>query len=381
MTRIEQDHLGTREVPSYAYYGIQTLRAAEKFPNAGTPVHDEFIIAMACVKRAAAQANLELGMLPKQIGHCMIKAAEEIMNGKHLEDFTLDFVQGGTSDALNTNMNEVIANRALEFMLEDKGNYSLINPDGHVNLAQSSNGIITVALQITAYQLTHNLIKSTDQLITCLLAKEKNMEELYRPGNTSVKIGTPPWLGHQFGNAARNLLRDMKHLVMAASQLQTIDLGEAFTNSESNTSPDFTDIITAYLKVNTQLNMTTIKDRSDTTCSKDAFVELSSAINQCAVDISKLCSDIRLAAASFPSDQNEPYLSIGVNTEAAEALNQIVFHVIGLGHGIRLAAEAGMADQKAVPPIIAYNLLESMKLLIKGMDSLQSEFSISFMYR
>ncbi|MEC0242846.1 lyase family protein [Paenibacillus dokdonensis] len=381
MTRIEQDHLGTREVPSYAYYGIQTLRAAEKFPSAGTPVHDEFIIAMACVKRAAAQANLELGMLPKQIGHCMIKAAEEIMKGKHLEDFKLDFVQGGTSDALNTNMNEVIANRALEFMLEDKGNYSLINPDGHVNLAQSSNGIITVALQIAAYHLTHNLIKSTDQLITCLLAKEKKMEELYRPGSTSVKIGTTPWLGNQFGNAARNLLRDMKHLVMAASQLQTVDPGEALTESEPIMRLEFTETIAAYLRAIPQLNMITVKGGRDTTSSIDVFVELSSAINQCAVDISKLCSDIRLAAASFPSDQNEPYLSIGVNTETSEALNQIVFHVIGLGHGIRLAAEAGMADQKAVPPIISYHLLESMKLLIKGMDSMQHELSISFMYQ
>ncbi|MCJ8014232.1 lyase family protein [Paenibacillus sp. KQZ6P-2] len=370
MTRTEQDRLGTREVPSHAYYGIQTLRAAEKFPMEGTHVHEEIIMAMAGIKKASAQAHLDLGRLPYPIGRCIVKAAEEIIHGEHLEDFILDYIQAGTHDSLNTNMNEVIANRALELMMEDKGNYALINPDHHVNLAQTASGLMSVSYRIAAHHLSHVLIQSTDQLLTTLLTKEKTIDERYTSESTSLTPGTPVWLGRQFGNSARNLLQDMKRLVLASSQLHTVSLDLPLSGSESNGNVEFVERASVHLKNIIKLNIRINKDDGDFSGSNEAFLDLSSAMMQCAMDISKLCGDIRLAAAVISPGGNEGIdLNIGMLSEAGEVLAQIAFQAVGLNHSIRFAADFGMPDRNAMPPILANNLMESMKLLIKGMES------------
>lgn len=366
MIRIEQDGLGTLEVPAYAYYGIQTLRAAaDNIQAANTPVHDEFIVAMACLKSAAAQANLILGTVPARIGNLIVKAAEEIMRGKHLEHFIADYIQGGTTDLLNTNMNEVLTNRALELMLEDKGNYDVINPNGHVNLAQSTNGVTSTALQIATHQLSRTLIQSIDQLRSGLLAKKEQIEEPYIQGSSNLKPGSQIWFCRQFGEAAQNLQRDRVRLDKAASRLQTIQLGSAAIGSDSNVHSEFTERTVSYLRGITQIDLL-LSGSGEPLYSSDVFVELSSALKTLAITLSKLCSDIRLGATIEQSDLN---LIGRAELGMAEALHQIAFQVIGFNYSVSLAAEAGMPDRNAVPPLIAYNLMESLKILIKGIDS------------
>ncbi|MEC0371576.1 lyase family protein [Paenibacillus chibensis] len=370
MTRIEQDRPGARKVPSHAYYGIQTLLAAEKLPVAGIPVHEEWIAALANVKQAAAQAHVDLGTLPLTIGRCVIKAAEEIRTGKHLQEFILDGIQAGIHDALNTNMNEVIANRALEFMLEGKGSYEIIHPEKHVNLSQNAHGLMSVSFRIAAHSLSQELIRSTDRLISCLLDYEKTMDKLHSPSSPAPTPGTIPWLGRQFGNSARNLLRDMKEMVKASSRLQTVDLSDALISNEPSGEAEFIKTAAAYLTKQTKLDILTKNNVMDSHGSHEAPLDLSTAVLNCALVISKIGSDARLAAAVLSQDDTtDQALSIRAISESAAMLAQIAFQAAGLNHSIRLAAEFGMADQDGMPSLMALNLLESMKLLIKGMES------------
>lgn len=361
MIRIEQDGLGAVEVPAYAYYGIQTLRAAQIYPNARTPVHRAFIVAMAYVKIAAAKANLEIGALPQRIGNLIVMAAEEILRGKHLKHFIGNYSQS-SGDILNANMNEVLANRALEFMLEDKGNYGVVNPELHANLSQSANGVISATLRIAAYRLTQDLIKSLHVLKTELLYKKEQIDRLHTPEISSKNTGAPIWLGRQFGDYVQHIQRDVTRLDKAASRMKTIHLSLSAIGSEPDSHWGFNERAVSHLRELTQIELFTSTSGE---VSYHVFAELSSALKGLAVNLSRLCSDIRLSTSLEQADINP---ADGTMHEKAASLSQSAFQVIGLDHSISLAAEAGMSDRNAVPPIITYNVMESLSLLINGIE-------------
>lgn len=368
MIRIEQDILGARVLPAHAYYGIQTLRTVENCPRAAVPVHIELIMGVASIKKAAAKAHLDLGTLPERIGNRIVKAADEVMIGKHAEDFIVNICQDITGDALNMNMNEVLANRALEFMLEDKGNYSLIDPIRHVNLDQTADGVMSSALRIAAHRLSQTLIRYIDQLIGCLLTQYKRADPPAEPENR--QLGTPAWLGGQYADSARCLQDDLKRLIAAASLLPADFLGAEHIVPAPNASAEFTAKIGTYLLEITQISDYDygFNDGINTVKSSDMFVHLSSALKHCAMSLSKLCSDIRLAV-SQQTAPSKPDLNTNTELRAAEALQQIAFQAVGLDHSLFLAAETGMVDRNAVPPLIVHNLLESLKLLNTGIES------------
>ncbi|SMF72315.1 fumarase, class II [Paenibacillus uliginis N3/975] len=362
MIRIERDELGAVEVPAYAYYGIQTLRAAQIYPNARTPVHHAFIVAMAYVKIAAAKANLEIGALPQRIGNLIVMAAEEILRGKHLKHFISNYSQSPSGDILNANMNEVLANRALEFMLEDKGNYGVVNPELHANLSQSANGVMSATLRIAAYRLTQDLIKSLHVLKTELLYKKEQIDRLHTPKISSQNSGAPIWLGRQFGDYAQHIQSDVTRLDKAASHMKTIHLSLSAIGSEPDSHCGFNERAVSHLRKLTQIELFTSKSEE---VSYHVFAELSSALKDLAVNLSRLCSDIRLGASLEQADINPTDVTMH---EKAASLSQSAFQVIGLDHSISLAAEAGMLDRNAVPPIITYNVMESLSLLINGIE-------------
>ncbi|AWP26403.1 hypothetical protein B9D94_07155 [Paenibacillus sp. Cedars] len=363
MIRIEQDELGAVEVPAYAYYGIQTLRAAEVYPTAGTPVHRAFIAAMANVKIAAAKANLEIGALPQRIGNLIVQAAEEILRGKHSKHFIADYSQSASGDILNTNMNEILANRALEFLLEDKGNYSVVNPELHANLGQTSNGVMSASLQIAAYRLTQDLIKSLQDLITELLYKKEPLDQLQTPEISMYHSGAPLWLSRQFEDYGQCIQSDMTRLDKAVSQMNTICLNSAAMGRQPDHHSGFNERATSHLQELTQIELFASKSGEP---SYHVVVELSSALKGLAVNLSKLCSDIRLGASL---EQIDIHPANGIVHEKAVSLSQSAFQVMGLDHSISLAAEIGMPDRNAIPPIIIYNVMESLSLLINGIQS------------
>ncbi|GIP21141.1 lyase family protein [Paenibacillus sp. J22TS3] len=370
MIRFEQDSIGVREVPSYAYYGIQTLRAGEMFPIASTPVHKEFIIALACVKKAAAQAHLDIGTLPIRIGSLLVKAAEEVIQGRHLEHFKVDFIQGSINDSLNMNMNEVLANRVLELMLADKGDYALVNPSFHINLGQTTNEVISTALRIASYQLSQKLTGTAEQLITALLAAAKQPSKPHHQSKEpQTKTGTKEWLMGQFEEAALSLQQDLDKLAKAASHVQAVRLSDAGANSGTELSHEFSNKAVAYLSKLTQIPLTVSQADKESPQDTDVFVQLSSALKLCALTLTKLCRSVRTVAASSQADRGDWDQPPGVQPEKAEALSQIAFQVIGFDHSIKLASEAGIIDRGAVQPIVAYNLIESLIILSRGMES------------
>ncbi|MDR0270508.1 lyase family protein [Paenibacillus sp.] len=366
MIRIEHDILGARVLPAHAYYGIQTLRTIENYPRAAAPVHTELVMAMASIKKAAAQAHLDLGTLPERIGNLIVKAADEVMTGKHRGDFIVDFFQDVKSEPLNMNMNEVLANRALEFMLEDKGNYSLIDPTRHVDLAQNADGVISTALRIAAHRLSQTLIRSIDQLIGYLITECKQADRPAKPENP--QLGTPEWLGRHYVDSARCLQDDLKRLITASSLLQADNLGAEHIVRLPNTSAGFTAKIGTYLREITQISDYGFNDGINTVKSCDTFLQLSSALKHCTMNLSKLCSDIRVAVLQ-QSVPNKPNLNANPVLKASESLQQITFQVIGLNHSLYLAAEAGMVDRNVVPPLIVHNLIESLKILNIGIET------------
>ncbi|GAB6926561.1 aspartate ammonia-lyase [Paenibacillus sp. JCM 10914] len=330
MNRIEQDAIGTLEVPSYAYYGIQTLRVTKNFPNyKGSPVHDEMIIAMAMVKQAAVHANLDRGLIPAPIGKFIIKAADEIISGKHSHHFIVDYIQGGASHSLNTNMNEVLANRSLDLMLEDKGNYAVIHPDHHVNLSQSPGPIFTASLQIACCRLAQALMHNMSLFITDALLTMKD---------------------------------EMKQLRHAVSNLQTIRL-EATAEDDAHTQSEFAERTILYLSQLTGMELQLERNQYPQ-INMSIFTQLSSSLKNIATALSRLCTEVRQDGTTPRSG-----LTLHTKPEKINALNQIAFQVIGFNHGISLAAEAELNDQTTTPPLIAYNLLESLYLLVQGVSS------------
>lgn len=365
MIRIEQDGLGARVLPSHAYYGIRTLRASEKIPHgAGMPIHGELMKALACVKKAAALAHLESGTLPARISGLIVKAAEEVIAGQHARDIVVDWLQDPTGESLNMNVNEIIANRALELMLEDKGNYSILDPVRHVNRGQSASGVIAMALRVASHRLTERLIRSVDQLIGALVAKKSEIGSRPMPEGHQEQPGTPAWFSRRLDEGARQLQSGMERMAAAnarlAASLTTANAGMEDAAIASKTL--------SHLRNTAQIGESIGNGNGAAKRNNEAFTRLSSAVRHLALNLSNLCSDIRLAA-SLQNLADSPEWISGKEVAASEALGQIAFQAIGFDHSLGLAAEAGMLDPGAIPPVVAYNLLESLTMMDKGVEA------------
>lgn len=376
--RIEKDSLGKKEVPASAYYGIQTLRAVENFPITGVPVHTELIVALAHVKKAAAKANSELKRLPNPIAQAIIQAAEEISRGQWLDQFIVDSIQGGAGTSINMNMNEVLANRALEIMGNPKGEYFHCNPNNHVNMSQSTNDAIPTALRIAAYTLTMSLLETMGELHQGFLQKEASFDDVIKMGRTHLQDAVPIRMGQEFGAYAKVLQRDIGRISRAAAGLLSVNMGATAVGTGLNATPEYITRVVAHLADDLQLPIVSAPDLVDATQNTDAYTELSASLKVCAVNLSKICNDIRLMASGPKVGLNEimlpprqPGSSImpgKVNPVMAEVVNQVAFQVMGNDHTICMASEAGQFELNVMGPVIAFNLLQSLKMLQRALD-------------
>jgi len=376
--RIEKDFLGEKEVPQDAYYGIQTMRAAENFPITGVPVHEELIRALAQVKKAAAQANAALKLLPEKIASAIIAAADEVAAGKFMDQFISDSIQGGAGTSINMNMNEVLANRALELMGRAKGEYFYCSPNNHVNMAQSTNDTIPTAIRIAAYQLTQRLLEALRALAEGLRRKENEFDDVIKMGRTHLQDAVPIRMGQEFGAYRRVLERDIARIERAADNLLAINMGATAVGTGLNAKVEYIDLVAKYLAENLGIPVRTADDLVDATQNTDAYAELSGALKVCAVNLSKICNDIRLMAsgpraglAELKLPPRQPGSSImpgKVNPVMAEVVNQVAFQVIGNDMTISLACEAGQFELNVMGPVIAFNLLQSLKIMRNAAD-------------
>ncbi|ANY73275.1 aspartate ammonia-lyase [Paenibacillus ihbetae] len=376
--RVEKDFLGEKQLPAEAYYGINTVRAVENFPISGVPIHAELISALGEVKKAAALANMELGLLPKKIGQAIVEAADEIIAGSLRSEFIVDSIQGGAGTSINMNMNEVLANRALELLGKQKAEYFYCNPNNHVNMSQSTNDAIPTAIRIASYRLAQELLAVFRTLVDGIRAKAREFDDVIKMGRTHLQDAVPIRMGQEFGAYANVLSRDIARIDRAAQGLLVVNMGATAVGTGLNATPAYMDSVVKHLVEQTGFALKQAEDLVDATQNTDAYMELSAALKVCAVNISKMCNDIRLMASGPKAGLNElnvparqPGSSImpgKVNPVMAEVMNQIAFQVIGNDHTISLACEAGQFELNVMVPVAANNLMHSLKILRNGMD-------------
>lgn len=376
--RIERDSFGEKNVPSESYFGIHTLRAVENFPITGIPVEETLITALAQVKKAAAKANVEAGLLDAEIGDAIVKAADEVIAGGLRQEFIVDAIQGGAGTSINMNMNEVLANRALELLGKNKGEYKFCNPNNDVNMSQSTNDTVPTAIRLAAYELTEQLLDVMQTLQQGFAAKAEEFDDVIKMGRTHLQDAVPIRLGQEFGAYAKVLGRDMERIKSAAEQLLIINMGATAVGTGLNAEPRYIEAVAKHLSAQYNKEIQTAENLVDGTQNTDVYTTLSSMLKVCALNMSKISNDLRLMASGpraglfeiqLPARQAGSSIMPGkVNPVMAEMMNQIAFQVIGNDQTIGLASEAGQFELNVMGPVLAFNLLQSLRILKNGMD-------------
>ncbi|MFS8578937.1 MAG: aspartate ammonia-lyase [Novibacillus thermophilus] len=374
--RGERDLLGKKQVPEDAYYGIQTVRAVENFPITGYPPHPELIRALAVVKKAAARANARVGTLPQDIADAIIQAADEIIQGKMMEQFVVDAIQGGAGTSINMNVNEVIANRAIELLGGEKGDYTKVSPNSHVNMAQSTNDALPTAIHIAVLRLADGLCQSLQKLLEALRQKEKEMDDVIKMGRTHLQDAVPIRLGQEFGAYARVIQRDLARVQESVKHLYAVNMGATAVGTGLNALPEYMEYVTQFLAEETGLPLKQTEHLVDATQNTDRYTQVSASLKILAINLSKIANDLRLLSSGPLTGLNEinlparqPGSSImpgKVNPVIAEVVNQISFQVIGNDHTISLASEAGQLELNVMGPVLVFNLLQSLTILRNG---------------
>src|SRR6185436_6434139 len=287
--RHEHDLLGERAVPAEAYYGVHTLRALENFPITGTPIsiYPDLVIALACVKQAAALANNELNLLVEEKARAIVKACEEIREGALLDEFVVDVIQGGAGTSTNMNANEVIANRALELMGRDKGEYRYLHPVEDVNMSQSTNDVYPTAVKVALHFCIHRLTAAMSELRTAFSAKAAEFKDVLKIGRTQLQDAVPMTLGQEFSTYAVMLEEDEQRLREAALLIHEINLGATAIGTGITADPDYAALACRYLSDITGIPLVTASNLVEATQDAGAFVQLSGVLKRVAVKLSK----------------------------------------------------------------------------------------------
>ncbi|WP_071871636.1 aspartate ammonia-lyase [Atopomonas hussainii] len=383
-TRIEKDLLGTLAVPADAYYGIQTLRAVHNFKLSGVPLahFPRLVIALAMVKQAAADANRQLGHLSAAKHTAISTACARIIQGEFHEQFVVDMIQGGAGTSTNMNANEVIANIALEAMGHEKGEYQYLHPNNDVNMAQSTNDAYPTAIRIGLLLGQDALLVSLDKLIQALAAKGLEFAHILKMGRTQLQDAVPMTLGQEFRAFATTLGEDLQHLkCLVPTLLHEVNLGGTAIGTGINADPAYQKLAVERLAVISGHPVKPAADLIEATSDMGAFVLFSGMLKRTAVKLSKICNDLRLLSSGPRTGINEinlparqPGSSImpgKVNPVIPEAVNQVAFEVIGNDLALTLAAEGGQLQLNVMEPLIAYKILDSIRLLQRAMDMLR----------
>ncbi|MEM2955876.1 MAG: lyase family protein, partial [Nitrososphaerales archaeon] len=285
--RVEKDYLGEKEIPEDAYYGIQTLRAIENFPISGIKANPEFIRATAIVKKACAEANMIIGDLDAKIAKAIINAADEIINGKFHDQFLVDVFQAGAGTSHNMNANEVIANRAIEILGGKKGDYKIVHPNDHVNMAQSTNDVFPTIMRISCLSLIQRLIPKLKNLEEAFKKKAKEFDRIIKPGRTHLEDAAPIRLGQVFNAYASIISENIERIERASIALEDLNIGATAVGTGLNADPEYIKIVVEKLKAYTGFKLRSAKNLIAVTQSVSDFVELSSALKPLAIDMIK----------------------------------------------------------------------------------------------
>ena len=373
--RLEHDLIGDKEVPAHCYYGIQTLRALENFPITGIPIGKtpELIRALAFVKKAAALANLELGQIPGDLAKPICSACDEIIAGELHDHFVVDVFQGGAGTSTNMNANEVIANRALEIMGYNKGEYQYCHPNNHINCSQSTNDVYPTAFRLALHAEIKKLMKKMRKLQQGFALKSLEFADVIKMGRTQLQDAVPMTMGQEFSAYATTIGEDIARLHETHNLVHEINLGATAIGTGINAPAGYTRIVTEQLRTLTGIPLETSANLVEATWDTGAYMQISGVLKRFAVKLSKICNDLRLLSSGPRAGLNEinlPRLQPGssimpgkVNPVIPEVVNQIAYQVVGADLTITMASENGQLELNVMEPVIAYNLFQSLELL------------------
>ncbi len=376
--RIERDSLGEKKIPTDKYYGAQTVRALENFKISSIPLgsRHKLVRALAAIKHAAALTNFELGILDEVKADAIIKAAQEVYDGKHYDQFPIDIIQGGAGTSTNMNVNEVICNRALEIMGHKKGEHKYLHPNNHVNLSQSTNDVYPTAIRIALIWSTPEFVKSIVSLRNAFCAKAKEFKDIIKIGKTQLQDAVPMTLGQEFKAFAVTINEDRDHLKRIINLCYEINMGATAIGTGINTLPGYAKTISGHLSEITGLPLVEAPNLVEATSDTGVFVTFSSLLKRFAVKLTKICNDLRLLSSgpkagfhqiSLPAVQpGSSIMPAKINPVIPEVVNQVCFLIMGYDTTITAAASAGQLQLNAFEPVIVYSLFEAMTLLKKA---------------
>ncbi len=380
--RREHDLLGDRDVPADAYWGIHTLRARENFPITGQTIGERphLVRALASVKLAAAEVNRDLGLLAPERAEAIVAACEEIRAGALHDQFVVDVLQGGAGTSTNMNANEVIANRALELLGRQKGDYAHLHPNDHVNLSQSTNDAYPTAIRIALITAAGELDTAMEALAFAFRAKSEEFADTMKLGRTQLQDAVPLSLGREFGADAEMIEEDRRLLATVLALLHEINLGATAVGTGIAAPPDYASLVRERLGLLTGLPLVTAADLVEATQDVGAFVQVAGTLKRFAVKLSKICNDLRLLSSGPLGGLGElrlPTVQAGssimpakVNPVIPEVVNQIAFEVVGLDATVTMAAEGGQLQLNAFEPVIYKSLDDAIAHLRAGCNTL-----------
>ncbi|UJS18573.1 MAG: aspartate ammonia-lyase [Candidatus Jettenia sp.] len=371
--RTEKDSLGEMHIPATVYYGIQTARAIENFPISGQTSQPVFTLAIVHIKKAAAMVNVELGCLDSRIGNMIILACDRILNGEFQEQFLVDVYQAGAGTSHHMNVNEVVANIAIEMLGGEKGDYSIVHPNDHVNYGQSTNDIYPTAMRIAALQLSKKLIKGLYILVEVFNQKAKSFDSMIKSARTHLHDAVPIRVGQEFSGYTESLFKATKGIEKASESLKELGIGGTAVGTGINTHPEFARRVIEKLRKMTNLDLKESKNRFEATQSNAPFVEYSGSLRTLAVELIRISNDLRLmnsgpntglAEIDLPAMQPGSSIMPGkVNPVIPEMMNMVCFSILGNDMSIALAAQAGQFELNVMMPLIQYKLLDSIIIL------------------
>ena len=383
-SRREKDLLGEAWVPAAAYFGIQTQRARDNFDLSGIPLNHfpQLVQALAFVKLACAKANHSLGLLDDTKTSAIEGAVKKILDGQYHEQFIVDMIQGGAGTSTNMNANEVIANIGLELLGHAKGEYTYLHPNNDVNMSQSTNDAYPTAVRLSIL-LTHgDLVKALASLRDAFAAKGEEFSDIIKMGRTQLQDAVPMTLGQEFQSFATTLSEDIDRIADLSNLLKEINLGGTAIGTGINTDPGYARLAVDYLSEFSGFEFKSASDLVEASSDMGAFVLFSGMLKRLAVKLSKISNDLRmlsmgprcgLAEINLPPQQPGSSIMPGkINPVIPEAMNQVAYQVIGNDLALTMGAEAGQLQLNAMEPLIAYKVLESMRILTQAMNMLNN---------
>lgn len=372
--RREMDTLGEKEVPAEAYYGIQTQRALENFPVSGLREHPDFIKAYIMIKKAAALTNMEVGFLDPKIGEPIVQACDEVLEGNLIDQFVVDVFQAGAGTSFNMNVNEVLANRALEIIGRPRGDYKTIGPNDHVNMAQSTNDTFPTAMHVSTLLSLEKLFKVLENLRDAFRNKGEEFADVIKSGRTHLNDALPVTLGQEFRAYASAIDRALKQLRIRKEGIEEVALGGTATGTGINTHPKYRELVVKKLSEISSLNLKPASDPFEAQQSQLKIAAVSSGLKELALELIRIVNDLRLlnsgpttglAEIELPAHQPGSSMMPGkVNPVMCECLNMVGFQIVGNDLTVSLAVQAGQLELNVMMPVIIHNVLQSIDILV-----------------